>query len=182
MFQWLGLLVTLLTWVGLAILIVPRDGTQGLRSISAHGAANKHAALVFRVLLIGGGLLFYWWLVGWFRPHLHLSAMFTVLITAVVVYQLATGLNNGGKGLKRDIHSYTAQTMALLYIPLAALIIDAHGLSVAARTITACLFVYMVNSYTIVEIMRRLQRYHLALQTAYIVAFQLLILTAAYLS
>ena len=137
MFQWLGLLVTLLTWVGLAVLVVPRKGAQSFGSISAHGAANKRAALVFRALLVGGGLLFYWWLVGWFRPHLHLSALFTVLITTVVVYQLATGLNNGGKGLKRDIHGYTAQTMALLYMPLAALIIDAQGLSVAARVIIA---------------------------------------------
>jgi len=176
MFQWLGLIITLIVWLGLAFLLL-RWRNHQLNSISAHGAA-----LVFKVVLVGGGLAYYWWLVGWYAPHLHLSNLFVTILTVVIAYQIFTGLNNGNAGFSKDLHDYTSQTMALLYIPLTVLIVGSHELNLTAHIICTCLLIYMVNSYVIVEIMKRLKPIHLIFQLAYVVAFQLVILVSAYLA
>lgn len=181
MFAWLGLVITIVIWAGLAVLIA-RSRNRSLTTISSHGSVSKGAAVFFAVLLTGGGLVFYWWLIGWYVPHLHLSLTFSVLLTIVVLYVVATGLNNGRAGLSKAVHSYTAQTMALLFIPLALLIINNPAVSMAARVICICLAVYMVHSYVITEVMKRFQPQHLFFQTSYIVAFQLLILASAYIN
>jgi len=181
MFAWLGLIITLLVWSGLGLLI-GRWHNRELGSISAHGSSTGGAARLFKLILVGSGLAYYWWLVGWYAPHLHLPYLFSVLLSIMVVYQLVTGLVNEPTGRRHDIHIYTAQTMALLYIPLAVLILEAPRVSTVARVIGALLLIYMINSYVIVEVMKRLKATHLIWQLLYIVAFQLLILTSAYLS
>ena len=180
MFAWLGLIVTVSIWLGLAILLTKYHDRQ-LGSISAHGSSQKGAARLFKLILMVGGPLIYWWLLGWFIPELHLSVLFTVLLTVVVVYQIVTGANNGAHGWSKTVHDYTAQVMALLYIPLAILILESSHIGLAARIICSSLAAYMINSYVLVEVMKRFKHIHLVFQTAYIVAFQLLILAAAYL-
>jgi hypothetical protein len=181
MFAWLGLIVTLLVWLGLGLLLV-RWRSSRLGSISAHGSSAPGAAWLFKLILVGGGLLYYWWLVQWYVPQLHLPSFFTTLLTVVVIYQFATGLNNETSGLKHDIHVYTAQTMSLLYIPLTVLIVNSPRLHVAPKIICSLLLVYLVNSFVLVEVMKRFKAQHLVLQLLYIVVFQLVILTSAYIA
>ena len=181
MFAWLGLIITLLVWSGLGWLL-GRWHSHELGSISAHGSRTGGAARLFRLILVGSGLVYYWWLIGWYAPHLHLPPLFSVLLSVLVAYQIVTGLVNEPAGRRHDIHVYAAQTMALLYIPLAVLILEARSVSTVARIIGALLLAYMINSYVVVEVMKRLKATHLIWQLLYIVAFQLLILTSAYLS
>jgi hypothetical protein len=181
MFTWLGLIATIFVWAGLALLLTRwRDSKR--TSISSHGASAPGAALLFKILLVGSSVLYYVWLVGWYVPHLQLHAVFTVLLTVAMVYQVVTGLVNGQSGLSKDIHDYTSQTMALLYIPLTALVLQSPRLSLVSLIICAVLFAYMLNTHLIVEVMKRLKSKHLFFQTAYIVAFQLFILVSAYLN
>jgi hypothetical protein len=181
MFTWLGLITTIFVWAGLALLLVRwRDSKR--TSISSHGASAPGAALLFKILLVGSSVLYYVWLVGWYVPHLHLHVVFTIILTVAMMYQVIAGVVNGPRGLSSDVHAYTAQTMALLYIPLSVLILGSSRLGVVSLIICAVLFAYMVNTYVIVEVMKRLQAKHLIFQTAYIVAFQLLILVSAYLN
>lgn len=181
MFHWLGLIITVAIWLGLALLLTKWHDTK-LGSISAHGSSNRGAALLFRFLLVVGGAALYIWLVGWFVPHLHLGTMFVTLLTIVMAYQILTGLNNPTEGLRKDIHNYTAQTMSLLYVPLAVLIIQSSTAHTPARIVCIVLLTYMVNSYVIVEVMKKFRASHLVFQLLYIVVFQVLILVAAYAS
>lgn len=180
MFAWLGLIVTIAIWLGGAVLLGKWRG-KGLSSISAHAASDTRANLLFRVVLIGGAILLYWWFLVWFVPNLELPVSFTVLVTFVMLYQVLTSLVTAKPGRSKAIHDYFAHTMALLYIPLAILISSSPELGIVPRVLCIGLTAYLVTTFILLEVMTTLRSKYLLLQGLYIVVFQVLILAAAYL-
>ncbi len=180
MFRYLGLVLVMLSWLaGFYLVTKWRDRT--LPTISRHAASSKHASLLFAAALIGLGVLFYIWLLGWFCPHLHLGLLFKIVLTLAVTCQIVTALAPDTQGLSRTIHLVAAFTMATLYLPLTALILAAPHLSVLARVLDSVAGLYMLATFILFVILGKAKARYLLFQASYIMVFQTAILVAAYL-
>ncbi|MBL8122423.1 hypothetical protein JNM87_06795 [Candidatus Saccharibacteria bacterium] len=151
-----------------------------MRTISRHAASTKRASLLFAVVLIGCGSLFYVWLLRWFVPHLQLGVLFEIVLTLAILGQIITALAPDIEGLSRTVHHYAAYTMAILFMPLAWLIFTAPHISAPARLFVGIAGFYLISSFTTVVILGKLRRYFLPFQASYIIVFQCAILVAAY--
>ncbi len=95
--------------------------------------------------------------------------------------QILVGLAPDITGWSRRIHRWAAYTMAVLYFPLSILVITSDKLTVIARIICILLTLYMLITFTLVAVARKAQGKYLFFQASFLIAFQLLILSAAYL-
>jgi hypothetical protein len=180
MFEYLGLALVAVTWLAGAYL-VRKFRDPSLLTLSKHAASKPEAYRLFMLTLVICGVLFYVWLLGWFAPHLELGMAFTLLVTLVVFFQILAALIPD-KGKKRaKTHRVAAYAMAVLYLPVCALIIASPELSAAARQICIFLTLYMLVTFISVVVIGVARSYYLAFQILYIMAFQAVILAAAYL-
>jgi hypothetical protein len=114
------------------------------------------------------------------RTHLHLGILFDLLITFTIACQIVTALAPDTQGISRKVHRYAAYTMAVLYLPLVALVITAPGISLPARIIDAFAGVYMLTTFIIIAILGKAKSRYLLFQALYVMVFQIAILAAAY--
>jgi hypothetical protein len=180
MFKYLGLILVLSSWFGGAYLVTKWRGTKAM-SLSLHAASNKTALRLFATVLVGLGLLFYFWLVKWFVPYLSLSGAFVPLLTLTVACQCAAGIVADTEGWSRKVHYVAAYTMAYLYLPLGILILFAHGITPLAKGLGAICLTWMVVALLLCWFVKRTRPHYLVFQSSYIIAFQLIIVFAAYL-
>jgi len=180
MFQHFGLALVIASWLG-CYYLVSRWYDKDLPTISRHAAANKTASRIFAAILIGFGLIFYYWLDRWLVPHLKLNVYFQGILALTIVCQVLVGLAPDTTGRSRKIHRFAAYTMAVLYLPLSILIIESEQLSGLARIICILLALYMLVTFTLVAVLKKSKGKYLFFQAAYLIAFQILILAAAYL-
>ncbi|HSX30361.1 MAG TPA: hypothetical protein VLE99_00385 [Candidatus Saccharimonadales bacterium] len=178
MFRYLGLALVLLSWAAGGYLL-SRWHNKDLPTLSKHGASSTQAYALFAGSLAVLGTLFYWWLVAWFAPHLHLGTLFVATTTLAMSCQVITGLVPDTTGWLRRVHRTTAYTMAVSYLPMAILIISAPA-SAAVRILCTLLACYMAITFTAVVLFGRSRQRFLQFQIAYIGAFQVVILLAAY--
>ncbi len=181
MFRYLGLVLVITSWMG-GYYLVRRWYDKDLPTISRHAASNKTASRIFAAILIGFGLIFYYWLNRWFVPHLQLSVYFRGLLACTIVCQILVGLAPDTNGWSRTIHRWAAYTMAVLYLPLSVLILSSHKLTHLARSIGVVLAVYMLSAFILVAMAHRAKDKYLFFQASYLIAFQVLILSSSYLS
>jgi hypothetical protein len=179
MLTYLGLLLILITWAAGGYLLT-RWRSADLKTISKHAASTTTASQLFAIVLVGCGLIFYFWIIRWFVPHLHLQTDFIVTITATIFCQILTGLAPDTDGWRRKLHRTAAYTMAVLYLPLAVLILISSGISTPARVTGYIPAAYMLVAFVVVVVLKKFHKYYLQLQALYIIAFQILILLAAY--
>jgi len=151
-------------------------------SLSLHAASNKTASKLFALVLVVLGLLFYYWLVKWFTPHLDLPNAFVALLTITIICQCIAGLVADTEGWSHKVHYIAAYTMAYLYLPLSALILFADNIAHLAKVLGAICLAWMVVALMLFWFVKRTRPHYLLFQSSYIVAFQLVILFAAYLS
>lgn len=180
MFAALGLLLTAVTWIAGAYLVRTWRGTYKM-SISQHAASARGASKIFTVTLVLIGGVFYIWLVGWFVPHLELGSVSVALLSVTVTLQFISGLIPDSYGWRKIVHRATAYTMAGLYIPLTYLIVSSDQLTAAAQYVSAVCITYMAVATFLFIFAKWAKNYYLIFQSFYIVAFQLIILSAAYL-
>lgn len=176
----LGFIVTILFWVAGAYLLRTWRGTNKM-SISQHAASAKGATLLFTTTLIFLGATFYYWLIAWFVPHLQLGTMFVVTLTVMIVLLCIAAVVPDSQGWKRIVHRLAAYGMALLFIPLTYQILGSSQLSDAARFVGYAGLVYMIFAGLTAIFSKKAWDYYLLFQSLYIVAFQLVILVAAYM-
>jgi hypothetical protein len=180
MLQYLGLGLVLASWVG-GFFLVSKWYNKNLATISKHAASDKKALRVFAGILIGLGSAFYYWLLVWFIPELHLGRLFQCVLAATIICQIITALAPDTIGWRKKIHYIAAYTMAALYLPLSLLILSSSEVSMLARIIGIGLVIYMVTSFVLVAMLGKVRTRYLLFQASYIVAFQLVIVIAAYL-
>ena len=180
MLQYFGLALVVGSWVG-CYYLVRRWYDKKLPTISRHAASNKAASRIFAGILIGFGLVFYYWLIRWFIPHLELNVYFQGMLALTIVCQILVGLAPDTSGWSRTIHRWAAYTMGVLYLPLSVLILASDQLSVLARILCSLLAAYMLITFILVAVLRKAKSKYLFFQASYLVAFQVLILSAAYL-
>ncbi len=180
MLQYFGLVLVVASWVG-GYYLVSRWYDKDLPTISRHAASDKSAYRIFATILVGFGLIFYFWLNQWLTPHLKLGAYFRGILGVTILCQIVTGLAPDTSGWSRKIHRWAAYTMAVLYLPLSVLIIDSGQLTRLTRTICILLALYMLITFVLVAVARKGKGKYLFFQASYLVAFQVLILSAAYL-
>jgi hypothetical protein len=151
-------------------------------SISQHAASDNSALRLFASVLIVGGLAFYIWLIKWFAPALNLSTLFVLLITVTFLTQIVAALIPDTEGRKSKTHRAAAYSGAFLYLPLSYLILVAPKVSAAARIVGLICFVYMIIACASYFFVRKARNHYLIFQALYIMAFQIIILSAAYVN
>lgn len=180
MLQYLGLLLVALSWLGGLYLIRTWRGSPTM-SISQHAASTKDASKLFAMILVVGGGTSYIWLIAYFVPLLDLPILFTALLTATFILQIIVALVPDSDSWKRIIHRSAAYPMTALYFPLSYLIIRSDPISHIAQLLGGACVVYMLLVSILFFTIKRTRNKYLILQCLYIIAFQLIILSAAYL-
>jgi len=180
MLKWLGLLLVLISWTAGFYLTKAWPGTKAM-SISRHAASAKSATRLFAVTLLVGGTVSYFWLVAWFVPHINLQSQFIALLTVTFVAQIIVGLIPDSNRGKSKLHRIAAYSMTMLYVPLGLLVVSSHNIGKSAKIIGVTCLAYMVATALVFLAIKRARTHHLIVQALYIVAFQVLILSAAYL-
>ncbi len=179
MFEYFGLILVVLSWLG-GYLLISRFYSKDLRTISKHAASNRTASRLFATILILVGAAFYWWLIKWFVPHLELTFVFQLILTITILCQFIAALAPDVDGWRGVIHRWSAWLMAILYLPLSALIIISPQMTLMLQIICSLLVTYMFIGFILVAIMGKAESKYLPLQASYIVSFQLIILITAY--
>jgi hypothetical protein len=180
MFEYFGLILVLLSWLG-GIILVRKLHITNAMSLSLHAASNKATSRLFTLSLVALGLTFFWWFTRWFAPHLGLPIVFTVLLAMTLACQCIAGLVPDTGGWRHTVHYIVAYTMAYLYLPLGLLILSAHRVSLTAKILGTMCFAYMIAALLLFWFVKRVRPHYLIFQTSYVVAFQLIVLVAAYL-
>lgn len=180
MFQYLGLTLVPISWLAGVYLVRKWRGTYAM-SISKHAASAKGASMLFAVVLGGGSGLFYWWLLQWFTPHLELGAVFGVLLIVTATAQIIVALIPDTIGWRHHVHQKIALTMAACYVPLIYLILASGKVSTFAQIISYICIAYMAVAILLFLFVKKAHNYYLIFQSLYIVSFQIIILSAAYL-
>lgn len=181
MFEYLGLFLVVLSWLG-GYSLISRFYNKDLPTISKHAASNRAASRLFATILILVGAAFYWWLIKWLVPHLELTFVFQVILTVTISCQFIAALAPDVDGWRGLIHRWSAWLMAILYLPLSVLIIISPQMTLMLQIICGLLVTYMLIGFVLVAIMGKAKSKYLPLQASYIVSFQLIILVAAYIT
>jgi hypothetical protein len=180
MLHYLGLVIILCTWAaGLFLLRTTHD--KSLQTISKHAATSLKTSLYFGAAMFVIGVLFYWWLHQWLGPHLRLTSAFTVLLDLTILCQVAIGLFPDRPGWMQHVHRLAAYGMAVLFMPLAAVIVVSSELLTLVQVVCTVFLLYMLISFTLIAVLRKNRNRYLLFQVSYIVAFDLIILFAGYL-
>ena len=180
MFQYIGLILVPISWLAGVYLVRKWRGTYAM-SVSKHAASARGASKLFAVVLGGGSGLFYWWLIQWFTPHLELGTVFVVLLSFTATAQIAVALIPDTVGWRHHVHQKTALTMAACYVPLTYLVLASSKVSTSARIIGYACITCTAVAGLLFFCVKKTHNYYLFFQSLYIVAFQVIILSAAYL-
>lgn len=179
MFEYLGLILVVLSWLG-GYLLISKFYDKNLPTISKHAASSRTASWLFAAILIVLGAAFYWWIIKWLTPQLELSLAFSVTLTIAILCQFIAALAPDIDGWRGVAHRWSAWSMAVLYLPLSVLIILSPQLALTIQVICSLLLAYMFIGFMLVAVMGKAKSKYLPLQASYIVSFQLIILLAAY--
>lgn len=149
-------------------------------SISQHAASARGAYGVFSFTLVVCGGVFYYWLITWFVPRLGLSWVFLLILSLAIAGQMIAAIVPDTESWKMVVHRVAAYGMAVMFLPLGLLILVAPKISVAARILGAVCIAYMIIGFSLL-LLGKLKARFLIFQALYVVAFQILILAAAYM-
>jgi hypothetical protein len=81
----------------------------------------------------------------------------------------------------QHVHRLAAYGMAVLFMPLAAVIVVSSELLTLVQVVCTVFLLYMLISFTLIAVLRKNRNRYLLFQVSYIVAFDLIILFAGYL-
>lgn len=179
MFQYVGLIAVLLSWLSGAYLLT-RWRNKDILTISGHAASHPVASLLFSFVVAGLGAVFYIWAMVWLVPHLQLGVLFKVLVSLTLVMQLITGLVPATAGWKGSVHYAAAYGLAISLLPLPLSIIASPVLTDVAKIVCGILMIYMWATFALIVILRKARSRFLLFQCLYFVSFQTLVLIAAY--
>ncbi len=177
MLYWVGLVLVLTSWVG-GIVLLSKWRDKDFATISKHAASSPWAQVLFASVLIGGGALFYAWLLVYLAPHVSPQPLFVALLSLALLLQFVTAAVPDKPGWQRNIHRYAAWGMAFSWLPLVGILAGSSALSDTARIISAFCGLYMFLTLVVVVGFRKGK--FLTYQALYVVAFQLALLAAVY--
>jgi hypothetical protein len=180
MLHYSGLILVLATWLAGIVLLRSRRG-DNLITISKHVSASRKHRVIFASVMTATGIAFFWWLESWVKARLNLGATYTFLVSVTIAFQIGTGLFPDTSGWIRQIHRTFAYGMAILFLPLAALLSISQRLQPVSQFIAVALTGYMLVTFALFVVSRRAHNHYLLFQALYIVAFEVVILVAGYL-
>ncbi len=179
MFKLLGLIPLVISWVTGAYVIFWYRADRS-KSISQHATQTSATLRFFGALLILTGITFYTWLLYWFIPTLRLPSIFTVIATIVAILTVIAAIVPDTYGWNSKIHRAAAYGVALLLLPLSFIVSTRLHYNSVALTIVLLCMTYMISACIGFWLVKHARRHYLFFQSLYIVAFQLIIITAAY--
>lgn len=179
MFKYVGLIAVLLSWIAGTYLLRKWRGTRAM-SISMHAASSDAASRLFMAVLVGVGLAFYIWLITWFTHAIRLPWPFLVLVSLAFLGQVVAGIVPDIAGFERRVHRIAAYGMAALFLPISFMILRTAHLPRLAYALGIICFNYLCAACFMYFFVKRARSHYLVFQVLYILAFQSIILLAAY--
>jgi hypothetical protein len=155
-------------------------------SLSLHAASARSAYYFFVTIQTIAVSIFIVFMYQWLIPQLHLDQGFQLLFAFTIVCLYATLLIPDTKGMWKWLHRFFAYTMAgMLPITIAYILTTSH-LSLITQMLGGTAVLYMTYCLVTFAIVRKtlahfMMRNYLILQVAYLVSFQLFILSVTYL-
>lgn len=175
----LGLISVLIFWSSICFLLYKYKANRGM-SISRHVAASRQTFLLAAIVQSFLVPLFILFFVKWFSPTFHMPKLFGVLVTLSMLGFLIAAWVPDTKGWKNFVHGFPAYGAAALLIPAITLVCVSGFISPTARMVAYVSLFYQVVSLSLFFSTQKARSYHLYLQTAYLVIFDIAILVAAY--
>ncbi len=158
------------------------QGNDKTKSISLHAAASKKTFILLAVLSPISMTLFIVFIIKWMAPTFNLSPVFVILsVVADVGYILAAWVPalEGRRGRLHDILAYGA---SLLLIPTAFILANSPNIATGSRLVNAVSVLTMLVILCVMVWHKPAKTKYLYYQIAYFLAFDISLLTAAYLS
>ena len=176
----IGTLAVVFFWLSLVCLLGkwPRNGRK---TISQHSAKSRNTYIFFSISQTITGLMSHIFVIVWFIPHFHLSVTYTIIYSVMATLQLvSTWIPDIEKGLSSKLHTFLANSMALSLFVFMLVLTTTSRIPVTGRWFAGISALYMlviiIGIYT-----KLIKQNYLYFQIAYIVLFQVTILTLAYL-
>ena len=184
--KFIGIGSILLCWAGLIFLIYKWKGNRSM-TFSQHAAVSKQSQLFYVALFAVVLPLFSWFMFGWFATHLKLPLAYKILMIGALVGQIIAVLVPEVAGTsKESIHRYASFTMAILTMPITALIAR-YVHDPITKILVSSLALYMLANFLYLIIGHRKQgrvadKNMLIWQATYIAAFHLSVILATFSS
>lgn len=171
----LGVIAIFLCWAT-GFLIVHRWRGERTMSMSLHAAANKHAYMIFALILSLAAIASYLFFTQWFAITFHLPPVFNFIVTVAIVLQAVTAFVPDAPGVKSRIHRLCAYGEAFLLPVILIFSLVAARAAVAAKVMTVLMLAWMVFSCLLFIFVRASRGRYLLFQSLYVVSFHLAIL------
>lgn len=173
-----GFLSFALGWLGIILLLARWDRDKA-KSISEHAAANKITyalmALLEPIILI----FFVLFTVRWLAPTYKLSIVFSVCCIGAALGLLIAAWIPAVKGIKGRIHDMVAYGAAVLFMPTTLLLAVSAYVDTPVKIINYISFLLMFSIFMFFLFNKAAKNHHLYYQSAYILIFDIGLLSAA---
>jgi hypothetical protein len=180
MSEHLGLLSILISWCLLIILIRVWKGKASM-TLSQHAAQVRASRIYYAVMWTFVLPPFMWFMINPFARTLELPSLYTVTALITGLLMAVAAYVPEVPGWRHHVHRYAAFAMAALFMPLVALVIFSSQVSRVAQIICILALVYMAVSTTALSLNRGRHAHLLIIQSLYVLAFHISILTSYYI-
>jgi len=168
------------TWLTVAFVIHKWRGDKSM-SISRHAATHKAAYLTMLVVESIVLPMFFLFVAKWVTPVFDLPSFFTVCVGIAASGLVVAAWIPDVKGWKNIVHGMAAYGAAMLFIPASTVLYLSPSISPFARNMSLFVLIYELVAVTSFTVSEKARSYHLYVQTAYIILFDLSILAVAYI-
>lgn len=176
--KFLGVSSIALMWLGFLVLLKKWPGNKSM-TLSQHAAQTKASMIYYFLLFLFALPMFLLFIFKWFIPEFNMPFVFGVVVSLCVASQaLAVIFPEIGRFVA--FHRYSAFSMALLMLPIVALIGLNASFSPVVRAVASVALVYQLIVVALLLPNRGYHKNVLLLQTTYVAAAHIVILGAAY--
>ena len=168
------------TWGAVLYLLYKWRGDKSM-SISRHAAKHKKAYLLMLIVETITFSLFFLFVYKWFVPTFKLPSFFNVLIAVSCGGFIVAALIPDVSGRKGIIHSLSAYTASMVFIPALALMFVSYEISNYAKVVIIFALIFQLGSVSAFMVIKNAKNYHLYIQSMYFLVFDLSLLAATYI-
>lgn len=182
MIQHLLALITIKMWSATGILLL-KHGVGSGKSISVHAAKNKLFYRLFGLVEIIVGVLFLYFMIGWFIPEFGLGFGFELTTYLTVFGLMVVAIVPERKGIEHAIHRYSAYGFAFGLMVMSFFLLATPSIDSGIKALIAFPVAYMLSVWVLVipVFTKYFQENMLRFQVPYLLAAQTSLLLTTYL-
>ncbi len=175
-----GPISVIIGWTAIGFLIYKWRGDRSM-SISKHAAAHKGSYVLMLVVESIVLPMFFIFVAKWIVPTFDLPNFFTICVGIASLGLLVAAWIPDTRGLKSVVHGLASYTGAVLFIPALTILYVSSNIFGFAKYFTLAVLVYEIVAMVVFTVIEEARNYHLWVQAGYILLFDLVLLTVAYI-